>query len=165
MEQLLAGTARNYLPADWGQLTAAMQGNGSGALSADIRAAVNANAVLTASQLAVLPPDQRLQIQNARTNVALLRGLTQEALANSSSRFSSIQQLIQAIPSATDQKGILDLQARISAEQGMLQNEQTKLQTLYQAAMAQAALQQQQDHETAIAEFGNFATRFQPSAF
>ena len=121
--------------------------------------------MLTASQLAALPASQRLLIQNARTNVALLQALTQEALANSSSRFSSIQQLIQAIPTATDQKSILDLQARIGAEQGMLQNEQTKLQTLYQAATAQSALLQQREHETAIAEFGSFANRFQPSAF
>ena len=44
-----------------------------------------------------------------------------------------MQTLINAIPSATDQKGILDLQARIQAEQGMLQTDQTKLHVLYQA--------------------------------
>ena len=53
-----------------------------------------------------------------------------------SDRFTSLQQLISAIGGATDQKASLDLNARIAAEQGMLQNEQTKLQVLYQVAQS-----------------------------
>jgi type IV secretion system protein VirB5 len=164
MQLLLNGTVRNYLPTDWQQLTAAMQGSGTyGALSADIRVAVSGNAVLSASQLAALPASTQVQITTSRNNVALLQALTHEALANSSNRFGAIQQLIQAIPTATDQKGILDLQARIGAEQSMLQNEQTKLQALYQAALSQAQVLSQQAREQAIAETGNFATRFSPA--
>jgi type IV secretion system protein VirB5 len=164
MQLLLNGTVRNYLPTDWQQLTAAMQGSGTyGALSADIRVAVSGNAVLSASQLAALPASTQVQITTSRNNVALLQALTHEALANSSNRFGAIQQLIQAIPTATDQKGILDLQARIGAEQSMLQNEQTKLQALYQAALSQAQALSQQAREQAIAETGNFATRFSPA--
>ncbi len=165
MEQLLSGVTRNYLPADWAQLNAAMQGGSgaSGALAADVRAALAANAVLSASQMAVLSADEQAQIGNSRRSVALLQALAQEALANSSSRFASIQQLIGAIASATDQKGILELQTRISAEQGMLQNEQTKLQVLYQAAQAQAAVTAQRAREQIIAGHGSFATRFEPS--
>ena len=165
MEQLLSGVTRNYLPADWAQLNAAVQGGSgaSGALAADIRAALAANAVLSASQMAVLSADEQAQIGNSRRSVALLQALAQEALANSSSRFASIQQLIGAIASATDQKGILELQTRIGAEQGMLQNEQTKLQVLYQAAQAQAAVTAQRAREQIIAGHGSFATRFEPS--
>ena len=57
----------------------------------------------------------------------------------------------------------LDLQARISAELGMLQNEQIKLQVLYQAMQAQESSLRQQASERAIAGQGNFATRFQPT--
>jgi type IV secretion system protein VirB5 len=164
MQLLLNGTVRNYLPTDWQQLTAAMQGSGTyGALSADIRVAVSGNAVLSASQLAALPASTQVQITTSRNNVALLQALTHEALANSSNRFGAIQQLIPALPTATDQKGILDLQARIGAEQSMLQNEQTKLQALYQAALSQAQALSQQAREQAIAETGNFATRFSPA--
>jgi hypothetical protein len=88
--------------------------------------------------------------------------LSQQALANASNRFASIQSLIAAIPTATDQKGILDLQARISAELGMLQNEQTKMQVLYQATQAQESANRQQGLERAIQDQGSFATRFQP---
>jgi type IV secretion system protein VirB5 len=166
MQLLLSGTVRNYLPTNWASLTAAIQGSGSsayGALNGDIQSALRVNAVLTQPQLAALPPAQQAQINAARGNLALLQGLTQEALANSSGRFSAIQQVIQAIATATDQKAILDLQARIGAEQGMLQNEQTKLQTLYQSSLAQAAVLQLQEREQTIAAQGSFVNRFEPT--
>jgi hypothetical protein len=92
----------------------------------------------------------------------LRQALAQEALANSSGRFAALQSLIAAIGTATDQKGILDLQARITAELGMLQNEQTKLHVLSQAGDALTAANAQRDLELSIAEQGRFETRFQP---
>jgi type IV secretion system protein VirB5 len=165
MQQLLSGVTRNYLPTDWSQLSAGMQGvNGaSGALALDVSAAMAANAVLSAPQIAALPPDQQAQIVSARRSGALLQAVAQEALSNSSGRFASIQQLIAAIAGATDQKGILELQARIGAEQGMLQNEQTKLQVLYQLAQSQATLGAQREREQVIAGQGSFSSRFEPS--
>jgi type IV secretion system protein VirB5 len=164
MQLLLSGVTRNYLPSNWAQLTAAAQGGGAfGALAADVNAALVANAVLSAQQLAALPANEQSQIAAARNSVALQQALTQQALTNSSSRFASMQQLISAIGSTNDPKGILELQARISAEQGMLQNEQTKLQVLYQAAQAQAAVAAQRAREQNIAGYGSFATRFEPS--
>jgi type IV secretion system protein VirB5 len=165
MEQLLANSSRNYLPSDWTQLAAAMSGQGApgGALALDMRADVAANSVLTVQQLAALPPDAQRQITANRQSVALLQALSQEALANSSGRFAALQQLIGAIASARDQKAILDLQARINAEQGMLQNEQTKLQILNQAARSQGAIAAQQTRELIISGQGHFATRFEPA--
>jgi type IV secretion system protein VirB5 len=164
MQQLLSGLTRNYLPTNWAQLTAAAQGGGAfGALAAGVQAALAANAVLSTQQLAALPADEQSQIAAARRSVALQQALTQQALANSSSRFGSMQQLISAIGSTSDPKGILELQARISAEQGMLQNEQTKLQVLYQAAQAQAMAADERAREQNIAGYGSFATRFEPS--
>ncbi len=163
MQTLLSGTNRNYLPTSSGQLTSAMQGSGSyPGLTLDVRNAVNANAVLTPTQLAALSPADQQQITAARQVAALRQALAQEALANSSSRFAALQSLIAAIGTATDQKGILDLQARITAELGMLQNEQTKLQVLSQAGDALTAANAQRNLELSIAEQGRFETRFQP---
>jgi type IV secretion system protein VirB5 len=163
MQQLLSGTTYNYLPSNWAQLLATTQASSSfSALTAGIQAALSGNAVLTPAQLAGLSSAAQGQISAQRNNVALLEGLTQQALSNSSARFNAIEQLIQAIPTARDQKGILDLQARIGAEQGMLQNEQTKLQTLYRAVSAQAQALQQRQQELAIVAQGSFATRFEP---
>ena len=85
----------------------------------------------------------------------MLQATAEQALTTISGRFASIQQLISAIGGARDQKGILDLQARISAEQGMLANDQTKLQVLYQAAQAQQWALQQRNVEQAINDVGS----------
>jgi type IV secretion system protein VirB5 len=167
MQTLLSGSVRNYLPTDAAQLSSVLQGGGAGgygALAAALQSNLSANAVLSPAQLAALGADQRSQIDASRQSVALLQALTQGALANSSARFAAIQQLIDAIPTAQDQKGILDLQARIAAEEGMLQNEQTKLQVLYQTVLAQQSATQERAREQALAGQGRFATRFEPVA-
>lgn len=166
MAQLQGGTTRNYLPSNWTQVTNAVQGQGAGGyagLSGDVQRAMAANAVLSQPQLSVLSPRDQQQIQSARQSSALQQAVAQEALTNSSSRFASIQSLISAIPTASDQKGILDLQARISGELGMLQNEQTKLQVLYQATQAQESSMRQQSRERVIDGHGRFETRFRPA--
>jgi type IV secretion system protein VirB5 len=164
MELLLSGTSRNYLPSSWSQLTGAMSGGGGGypGLSTDVRSAIAANVVLTPQHLSMLSTSDRQLIVANRQTSALQQGLAQEALANASGRFASIQSLVAAIGTAGDQKAILDLQARISAELGMLQNEQTKLQILHYATQAQDAVNRQQEREQAIAGHGRFETRFRP---
>jgi len=165
MEQLLAGVNRNYLPADWEQLTAALNNTSSAyaALSAAVRQAVTEDTVLTAQQLATLSPAAQQQLVADRGTAALLQAVSRQALANSSSRFADLQQLISTIGTASDQKGILDLNARIGAEQAMLENEQTKLAVLVATAEAQRWADEEQDRERAIAGQGQFATRFQPT--
>lgn len=147
MERLLSGTVRNYLPSNWDQLSTSLAG--------PIQATVKANAVLTGAQWAALSPSEQQQLSAARSNAALLQVAAQQAYATTSSRFTSVQQLISAISGASDQKGILDLQARIQAEQGMLQNDQTKLQVLFQLVQAQELSRRQQTREQAMADVGS----------
>lgn len=165
MEQLLAGTNRNYLPTDWAQLTAALSDTSSAyaALSAGIQQALAEDTVLTPQQVATLSPDGQAQLAADRGTVALLQAVSRQALANASSRFADLQQLINTIGMASDQKGILDLNTRIGAEQAMLENERTKLAMLVAAAEAQRWSDEEQDRERAIAGQGEFTTRFQPT--
>lgn len=160
MQNLLSGTNRNYLPTDMSSLEATLSGSGGtyGALASNVQAAMNANAVLSPATLASLSAAERNAILAQRQAVALRQGISQQALANSSSRFSQVQQLISTIGSAQDPKAILDLEARISAEQGMLQAEQTKLQVLYQTLRAQQAAEEQSSREQAIADVGSLRT-------
>jgi len=157
MQNLLNGTVRNYLPANWTQVQAAMNGTGGAynALASIIQASVTANAVLSPSAVSALSPTEQSLLQSQRQNTALLQAVSQQALSTTSSRFASIQQLINTIGSATDPKAILDLQARIAAEQGMMQTDQSKLQALYQAAQAQEAAQRARASEQAIADSGS----------
>jgi len=132
MEGLLSHTARNYLPVDWAQLAAALDHTGGtyGALEREVQGLIRQNSVLTDAQVVTLTPALQEMLNAGRQNAAALQGLSREALANTSQRFAAIQRLIQAIGAATDQKAILDLQARIGAESVMLENENSKLQTL-----------------------------------
>jgi type IV secretion system protein VirB5 len=150
MQNLLSGVDRNYLVSDFNQL--------SSALAPGIQSHITTNAVLTPAQVAALSPSEQQQLTNARTNSALLQTASQQAYSNASARFASIQQLINAIPTATDQKGILELQARIAAEHGMLQNESTKLNVLYQAAQAQEWARRQSASEQVVASVGSLRT-------
>jgi|SRR5579859_5565091 len=157
MQNLLSGTNRNYLPTTWAQLQGTLNGASGtyGALSMSIQTLMAGNSVLSATNLAAMSPVERNAIQAQRQSAALRQAVSQQALSNTSNRFASLQQLINAIPTATDQKAILELHARIGAEQGMLQNEQTKLQMLLQAAQADESAQRQRLREQAIADGGN----------
>lgn len=150
MQNLLSGINRNYLPTTWAQLPVG--------LASPINTQVGSNAVLTPAQVAALSPAEQQQLNAARANAALLQVATQQAYSTTSSRFASVQTLINAIPTATDQKGILDLQARIQAEQGMLQTDSTKLNLLYQAAQAQELARRQTAAEQVVAGVGNLRT-------
>jgi type IV secretion system protein VirB5 len=164
MERLLSGTPRNYLPTSWAQLAGGAPGGGAyPALASDVRSAVNTNAVLSPVQLSALATTDQQQIAAARQAVALRQAIAEEALTNSSARFAAIQSLIGAISTASDQKAILDLQTRISAELGMLQNEQTKLQVLAEVNRAQESANAQRERELAIIGQGRFDGRFQPT--
>jgi type IV secretion system protein VirB5 len=165
MALLLSGTVRNYLPTDWAQVADALLGRAAGGyagLSTEVRTAMVANAVLSPQRLSTLSPVDQQQIQSARQSSALQQALAGEELANASNRFASIQSLIAAISTATDQKAILELQARITAELGMLENEQTKLHVLYQATQAEESTIRQQVREHVVDEHGRFETRFRP---
>lgn len=166
MQSLLAGTVRNYLPPDWTTLQGVLQGTGTAgaypALAADLARATSANAVLSAQQLAALSAVAGQSLQAGRQSSALLQSLAHEALANSSQRFSALQRLIDTIGSANDQKSILELEARIAAEGGMLENERTKLDDLYQSTQAEQWVNAQRMREQIIAGHGQFTGRFQP---
>jgi type IV secretion system protein VirB5 len=157
MQLLLSGTNRNYLPGNWTQLVGAQNGASGtyGALGSDVTATIQRNAILTPTVTRNFSAAENEQLTARRGSVALQEALTRQELANVSQRFASIQTLTNAIPTATDQKAILDLQARIQVEQGMLQNENSKLHVLYQAAQSQAQTERARADEQAILDIGH----------
>lgn len=164
MERLLSGAPRNYLPKSWDELEGAMQSAGGvyGALAGGVAATVTAGAVIPPQILALLPDDVGDQIKAARRLAALQQNLTRQALVTTSERFAALQQLIETIPAAGDQKAVLDLQARVAAEATMLQNEHSKLLVLFQAVQAEEHANERQVRERALVGHGRFAARFQP---
>ena len=157
MQNLLSSTQWNYLPSTSAQLQSTLNGAAGSysTLAASVQGSMAANAVLTNAQLAALSPEEQSDVQARRQSAALLAGIAQQALSTTSTRFASIQQLVTAIGSATDEKGILDLQARIAAEQGALLNDSTKLGVLYQVAQAQELAEHQREEEQSMADVGS----------
>lgn len=157
MERLLAGTLRNYLPPNWRSLEDALNGAAGSypTLAGELDEILEANAILTAGHVARLSIHEREQLEAARRSAALLQVTSRHALEAASTRFASLEQLIAAIPTASDQKAVLDLQARIAVEQAMLQNEQTKLMVLYHAAQAEELARRQRAQELAISHRGS----------
>jgi type IV secretion system protein VirB5 len=157
MDNLLRGIERNYLPENWADLAASLRNTHSayGALANEMLGAMEANAVLTSAQLAGLSAAELADLETTRRITAMAQALARRALMTTSERFRSLQELIDAIARAGDQKAILDLQARIAAESTMLANEQTKLEVLERAAQAEASAQQQRLLERAIADVGS----------
>ncbi|MDR3383932.1 P-type DNA transfer protein VirB5 [Cupriavidus basilensis] len=140
---------RNYLPSEY---QAMLNGSGlspgiSGSISS-IRDAAKLVGVETTGLGAM--SDARRAFVNAQNQNALNRAVGEEGYRQASQRFTAIQQLLDKVNAAPDQKDILDLQARIQAEQVMMQNEQIKLQTMAYLAQAQRDIQRQQAREISI---------------
>lgn len=153
----LSAQARNYLPPDFASLLGVLNQTSVtyAGLSAALGQAVTANAVLTPAALAQLSPAAQQVIAARRKNAALLQTLGQSALETASGRFTTLQGLITAIGNAQDEKAIADLQGRISAEQAMLANDQSKLETLYRLTEAQRWATEQRAQELGISVIGH----------
>src|SRR6185437_4415465 len=84
MDQLLSGQNRNYLPADWGELNAVLEGSGGAyaSLASSMQSLISANAVLTPQQVATLSSTEQAQLQADRSSTALLEAMTQQALSS-----------------------------------------------------------------------------------
>jgi type IV secretion system protein VirB5 len=159
MEQVLPASDRdrNYLPSSYADILKAVNGQSIGypALEAQIQATLKANQILTTAQLNQLSPADRQIVEQGRQAAAMISSLSQTAYSNTSQRFAVLQQLINAIATTHDGKGIEELQARVNSEQSMLANDQAKLQSLYQMAQAQQMLLQQRTSEQATAGIGS----------
>jgi type IV secretion system protein VirB5 len=160
MQSLLSGTQRNYMPTSWEDVQGVMQGSSTtyGSLATNTQGILATNAVLSQQQVAGLSPTDQSHLNNARESAALLQAVSRLALSTTSNRFASLQQLINAMSTATDLKSATDLHTRIGAEQAMLANDESKLQALYQVAQSQQLAQQQQRQEQAIADIGSART-------
>ncbi|MDN7664043.1 P-type DNA transfer protein VirB5 [Burkholderia cenocepacia] len=141
--------ARQYLPSDFQNVLSGIS-TGSGDLSGVAKQILSKSAVLSSSQLAALSPANQQLISNARNQNASLAAAAQSAFSAAGQRFSTLQTLIDSIDSETDPKAIQDLQARIQAENVMMQNENARLAAMSAASTQQQQVQMQADRERAV---------------
>jgi len=124
---------RQYLPGDYQSILSNGYGNS---------AAIRANAkVFGIDQTALgVNTDSSKAFEANANQAALNRATAEEGYKQASARFANIQVLLDKVNNAPDSKDIADLQARIQAEQVMMQNENIKLTMLGQLAQAQRDL-------------------------
>lgn len=91
----------------------------------------------------------------ANANVALQLGQSQKSLEQATDRFSELSKLVAKVNNCPDQKDILDLQARIQAEQTLLQNEMVKLAMIQAQAEARKAAHEAKVQQALINSKGN----------
>lgn len=87
-------------------------------------------------------------------NTATWLGQSEKSLQQAQERFSELTGLVAKVNNSPDQKDILDLQARIGAEEVMLENEMAKLTMLRSQAEAKQALHQQRIQQMVIESSG-----------
>lgn len=131
---------RQYLPANYQSILNNGYGN-----SAAIRAGAKVYGIEQTSLGA--NTDSARAFEASAQQAAINRATSEEGYRQASERFASIQVLLDRVNSSPDAKDIADLQARIQAEQVMMQNESVKLAMLSQLQQAQRDLSVQQATE------------------
>jgi len=131
---------REYLPAEYQEILS----TGVGQWEAIRNAAKTFDIALTSLSAS---SDAAKAFEQVANQAAINRATAEEAYKTASARFSDIQKLLDKVNDAPDAKDVADLQARIQAEQVMMQNEANKLMMLSQLASAQRDLQSQQIRE------------------
>jgi type IV secretion system protein VirB5 len=94
--------------------------------------------------------DAAQAMQDIQNQNALNRSLNEESYNKVSTRLTNLNNLAAQVNTATDAKDIADLQARIQAEQVLLQNEQNKMTMLASLQEGQRDIQEQQSRERII---------------
>lgn len=139
---------RGFLPNADAFVTAAQ-----GDLTALGALGVKAQAIRSANQLYTPAPGDAAGADLAAAGMrASLNLATGESVGEAgASRLAGLQQLTSALDTAPNARAVLDLQARIAAEQAMIANDQMRLQGLAMTQAAQAQMQDQRDRERAAA--------------
>jgi len=113
-----------------------------------------ATAIRAETRLYTAPADdavgQELERQGDRAARDLALG--RAAAGAGAQRLDGLNQLLAALDTAPNARAVMDLQARIAAEQAMGVNDQMRLQGLAMAQEAEARLQSQRDRERAAAQ-------------
>ncbi len=113
----------------------------------------SAQVIRSANQLYEAPASDAAgaDLMAAGNRAALNLATGQAVVQAGATRLTGLQQLQTALNTAANARAVLDLQARLQAEQAMIANDQMRLQGLAMTQAAQAQIQTQRDQERAAA--------------
>lgn len=113
-----------------------------------------ADAIRRAARLYTAPTDNALgqDLERQGDRAARDVALGQAAADAGAQRLDGLKELLAVLDTAPNARAVMDLQARLAAEQALIANDQMRLQGLAMAQDAEARLQAQQDRERAAAQ-------------
>lgn len=137
-------TLQNYVPAEAYTVVNAVDTSGYSGLSPTAKNLRDAGMVYNCLDLAGAA---RTNCQATLAQPYQQKGLLQDAMKTAAGRLSQISSLMSQINGTTDQKGVLEIQARISAENAMLTHEMSQIQMLQGMADSEERIARSQDRE------------------
>jgi type IV secretion system protein VirB5 len=142
---------RSVLPTDYKQIQSLFSGSGGGSFG-------TASSFLSGNSHYTSAGNDFYSQEIARLAKSTAGGqsLAQSIYDAATKRMDGIEQLRQRIGTSADPKEILDLQARISAEQGFLQIDVLRMQALGQLQQAEVTVSQQRREEEQRRQIDSF---------
>ena len=135
---------RNYVPSQAYTLVNAVDVSGYSGLAATAKALRDAGMVYNCDDLAGAA---RNACQAALAQPYQQKGMLQDAMKAAANRLAQIGSLMGRIDTTTDQKAVLEIQARIGAENAMLAHEVSQVQMLQGMADAEERIARSRDRE------------------
>ena len=137
-------TLQNYVPAEAYTAINAVDSSGYSGLSPTAKSLRDAGMVYNCLDLAGAA---RTNCQATLAQPYQQKGLLQDAMKSAAGRLSQISSLMTQINGTSDQKGVLEIQARIGAENAMLTHEMSQIQMLQGMADSEERIARSQDRE------------------
>jgi type IV secretion system protein VirB5 len=135
---------KNYVPANAYNLVNAVDTSGYGGLTATSKTLRDAQMLYNCLDRA---GSARTECQASLAQPYQQKGLLQDAMKAASGRLDQIKSLMTQINGTSDQKAVLEIQARIGAENAMLQHEMSQVQMLTGMADSEERIARSRDRE------------------
>ena len=135
---------RNYLPGEFSQIEGMVKGSGSGNFAASIDTYLSQNRVYTEN------PGNSFyasELDRIARQTGAKHSLGQAVYDTASRRIDQLETLRRQISASKDAKEVLDLSARLQAEQALLQNDVLRLQGLAMIQRAQSEMDVERERE------------------
>lgn len=135
---------RNYVPAEAYTVVNAVHGSGYAGLTGTAKALRDATLVYNCMDLS---GSNRSSCQASLAEPYQYKGVLQDAMKSAAGRLAQIQGLMDQIDATADQKSILEIQARVGAENALLAHEVSQIQMLQGLADSDERIARSRDRE------------------
>lgn len=135
---------RKYLPGDFSKIESLIKGTGSGSFASSIDGYLSQNRVYTTN------PGNSFyasELERIARQTGAKQSIGQAVYDTASKRIDELDKLRQQISASKDVKDVLDLSARLQAEQALLQNDVLRMQGLAMIQRAQGDMDAQRAQE------------------